>query len=228
MKKLFITTALVLSLTFTGIAQASAASARTVQAVAYVNVHASDSTSSKVIGQLKPNQTVTYIGGNQYWTAILFNGKQAYVSALPKYTKINGAAPATPAPVKPAVSSIIAFGEQFMGAPYAFSNTVIKGDQFVQGDCSGFTKFVFGHFGIKLSAGSKNQALNGTFVSRDQLQAGDLIFTDTNRDGVINHVSIYMGNDQLLHTYKVGVGVTITKFSGSIYDRTYVTARRVL
>ncbi|MBN2981765.1 C40 family peptidase [Cohnella algarum] len=40
----------------------------------------------------------------------------------------------------------------------------------------------------------------GTYVPKDQLQKGDLVFSDTNRDGVINHIAIYMGDDQLLHT----------------------------
>ncbi len=59
-------------------------------------------------------------------------------------------------------------------------------------------------------------------------EAGDLIFSDTNRDGVINHVSLYIGDGKILHTYRVGIGVTISEFEGSTWDKTYVTARRVI
>ncbi|KRE33458.1 C40 family peptidase [Paenibacillus sp. Soil724D2] len=123
---------------------------------------------------------------------------------------------------------IVSYGKQYMGLPYAFNATKIVDGQLIQADCSGYIRFVYGHFGIKLPYGSKNIAKAGQYVPRSELRAGDLVFTDTNKDGVINHISIYIGNDQLLHTYKKGIGVTITKFSGSVYSRTYVTARRVL
>ncbi|WP_424768382.1 C40 family peptidase [Paenibacillus sp. sgz302251] len=121
--------------------------------------------------------------------------------------------------------NIIATGKQFLGVSYKFG---AKSGQTSAFDCSSFTQFVFMQNGISIPRSSRQQSNVGTFVPRDQLQAGDLIFSDTNRDGVINHVSIYMGNGQLLHTYRVGIGVTISKFSGSTWDRTYVTARRVL
>ncbi|WP_369417974.1 C40 family peptidase [Cohnella mopanensis] len=121
--------------------------------------------------------------------------------------------------------NIITTGKQFIGVPYQFG---AKSNVTSSFDCSSFTQYVYKQNGITLPRSSKQQSQVGTFVPRDQLQPGDLIFTDTNKDGVINHVSIYIGNDQLLHTYRVGIGVTISKFSGSAWDRTYVTARRVL
>ncbi|WP_239616521.1 C40 family peptidase [Cohnella mopanensis] len=121
--------------------------------------------------------------------------------------------------------NVIATGKQFLGVPYQFGAKSNKTSSF---DCSSFTQYVFKQNGISIPRSSRQQANVGTFVPRDQLQPGDLIFSDTNRDGVINHVSIYIGNGQLLHTYRVGIGVTISKFAGSTWDRTYVTARRVL
>lgn len=121
--------------------------------------------------------------------------------------------------------SVIATGKTFIGVPYKFGAPSNKTTAF---DCSSFTQYVFKQNGISIPRSSKQQSKVGTFVPRDQLQPGDLVFSDTNRDGVINHVSIYIGNDQLLHTYRVGIGVTVSKFKGSTWDRTYVTARRVL
>ncbi|MGQ5396021.1 MULTISPECIES: hypothetical protein [unclassified Paenibacillus] len=37
-----------------------------------------------------------------------------------------------------------------------------------------------------------------------------------------------MGNNQILHTYRVGIGVTISNYAGSTWDKTFVTARRVI
>lgn len=120
---------------------------------------------------------------------------------------------------------IIATGKTFLGTPYHFGAESGRTDQF---DCSSFTQYVFQKHGIKLPRTSRDQATVGVKVSKNNLQPGDLVFSDTNRDGNINHVSIYMGKDKLLHTYKVGVGVTISDFSGSTWDKTFVTARRVI
>lgn len=121
--------------------------------------------------------------------------------------------------------NVIATGKQFLGVPYQFGASSNRTNAF---DCSSFTQHVFKQNGISIPRSSKQQSKAGNFVPRAQLQPGDLVFSDTNRDGVINHVSLYIGNGQLLHTYRVGIGVTISKFAGSTWDRTYVTARRVL
>jgi hypothetical protein len=122
-------------------------------------------------------------------------------------------------------NSVIELGKQYLGVPYEFGAKTGDTNSF---DCSSFTQYVFQQNGISIPRSSIEQSSAGTFVSKNELQAGDLVFSDTNQDGTINHVSIYIGNGQLLHTYKVGVGVTISSFSGSSWDRTYVTARRLL
>lgn len=120
---------------------------------------------------------------------------------------------------------VIATGKQFLGVPYHFGAPTGRTDEF---DCSSFTQYVFKQNGINLPRSSRQQSTLGARVSKDQLQPGDLVFSDTNHDGVINHVSIYIGNGQLLHTYRVGIGVTISDFAGSAWDRSFVTARRVI
>ncbi|MET3849140.1 C40 family peptidase [Paenibacillus sp. OAE614] len=121
--------------------------------------------------------------------------------------------------------SVIKTGKQFLGVRYQFGAPTGRTNEF---DCSSFTQYIFKQNGINLPRSSRQQSQVGTPVSKDQLQPGDLVFSDTNRDGVINHVSIYMGNGQLLHTYRVGIGVTISNFAGSAWDRTFVSARRVI
>ncbi|WP_020619438.1 C40 family peptidase [Paenibacillus daejeonensis] len=123
------------------------------------------------------------------------------------------------------VNAIIQTGKQLSGTRYVFGASSGSTRAF---DCSSFTQYVFGKHGVKLPRSSRQQAKSGSYVAKSKLQPGDLVFSDTNRDGVINHVSIYIGNDQLLHTYRAGIGVTVSKFSGSSWDKTYVTARRVL
>ncbi|MFB9275031.1 C40 family peptidase [Cohnella cellulosilytica] len=120
---------------------------------------------------------------------------------------------------------VIAAGKKFMGVRYLYGAESNRTDAF---DCSSFTQYIFKQSGIELPRSSKQQSQAGVYVARSQLQPGDLIFSDTNRDGEINHVSLYIGDGKLLHTYRVGIGVTISDFEGSTWDKTYVTARRVI
>ncbi len=120
---------------------------------------------------------------------------------------------------------VIAVGKKFMGVRYLYGAESDRTDAF---DCSSFTQYVFNQNGISIPRSSRQQAQVGVYVPKSQLQAGDLIFSDTNRDGVINHVSLYIGDGKILHTYRVGIGVTISEFEGSTWDKTYVTARRVI
>nr|WP_225442873.1 C40 family peptidase [Paenibacillus lycopersici] len=120
---------------------------------------------------------------------------------------------------------ITATGEKYMGVPYKFGAKAGITSAF---DCSSFIQYIFKKNGISLPRSSKQQSKVGVKVSKSNLKAGDLVFSDTNGDGVINHVSLYIGNGKLLHTYRVGIGVTISTFKGSTWDRKFVTARRVL
>ncbi|MFD2614288.1 C40 family peptidase [Paenibacillus gansuensis] len=135
------------------------------------------------------------------------------------------AAHASAATASVTADNIIATGKQFLGTPYKFGAESMSTSSF---DCSSFIQYVFMQNGIDLPRSSREQSKAGVHVSKNALQPGDLVFSDTDQDGELNHVSIYIGNDQLLHTYRVGIGVTVSQFSGSTWDNTYVTARRVL
>lgn|GEM_PF-231431 len=121
--------------------------------------------------------------------------------------------------------NVIAAGKKFMGVRYLYGAESDRTDAF---DCSSLTQYIYKQNGISIPRSSRQQAQAGVYVPKSQLQPGDLIFSDTNRDGVINHVSLYIGDGKVLHTYRVGIGVTISDFEGSTWDNTYVTARRVI
>lgn len=102
-------------------------------------------------------------------------------------------------------------------------------------DCSGFTSYVFGQFGIKLSRSSGDQSQDGTKVKKEDLIPGDLVFFDTNsnvNDGTISHVGIYLGDDVFVHaasgTKNKAGQVMKNKLSEKYYVNSYVTAARVL
>ncbi|MBB6733151.1 C40 family peptidase [Cohnella zeiphila] len=95
-------------------------------------------------------------------------------------------------------------------------------------DCSSFTKYVFGKYGVSLKWGTKYQSKEGTYVSKSNLKKGDLIFFSTGTKGVIGHVGIYIGNGKFIHN-TIGSswnGILISNLSS--YTSRYITARRVL
>ena len=63
----------------------------------------------------------------------------------------------------------------------------------------------------------------GVYVSRDQLQPGDLVFFDG-----LGHVGIYIGGGQFVHAPHTGDVVKISNLSDGWYAATYVGARRIL
>jgi peptidoglycan endopeptidase LytE len=67
----------------------------------------------------------------------------------------------------------------------------------------------------------------GTAVSSKALQKGDLVFFDTNNDGVINHVGIYAGNGQMLNA-STSKGVSYANINNSYWGPSFVKAVRVL
>ncbi|MDR6882810.1 C40 family peptidase [Bacillus sp. 3255] len=122
-------------------------------------------------------------------------------------------------------SSVISIGKNYLGRPYQFG---AKAGQTRTFDCSSFTQYVFKRVGVSLPRASKNQAHVGSYVSRSNLRTGDLVFFSIpGKPGVINHVAIYMGNGNLLHTYGAG-GVRITNIHSGTWSSRYMTARRVL
>lgn len=84
-------------------------------------------------------------------------------------------------------------------------------------DCSGFTEYVYEHAaGIDISRTTYTQIGVGQPVTKDQLQAGDLVFPHA------GHVGIYVGNGQMIHAPQTGDVVKV----GPVYN--FYAARRIL
>jgi cell wall-associated NlpC family hydrolase len=113
---------------------------------------------------------------------------------------------------------IVVFARHYLGARYSYGGTS-PGSGF---DCSGFTRFVYAHFGITLPHYSFAQFGLGRRVSRAGLRPGDLVFFDG-----LGHVGIYIGGGRFIHAPHTGTRVSIESMSGW-YGSRYDGARRVL
>ena len=96
-------------------------------------------------------------------------------------------------------SDIISYAKNFIGVPYVFGGSSPRGF-----DCSGLVQYVYKHFGINISRTTKTQINEGIEVGRNQLQLGDLVFPSS------GHVTLYVGNGQILHAPQPGECVKIS------------------
>lgn len=121
-------------------------------------------------------------------------------------------------------SEIVQFAKQYLGYSY-----VSGGSSPSTGfDCSGFTTYVYKHFGISLSRTSSAQASNGTAVSKSDLQPGDLLIFNNSSNSSVGHVGIYIGGNTFIHAANSSKGVITTSLSDSYYSKRYVAARRII
>ncbi|WP_256757481.1 C40 family peptidase [Cohnella sp. WQ 127256] len=120
---------------------------------------------------------------------------------------------------------IITLGKKYIGVKYRFGAPSGSTSAF---DCSSFTQYIYGKYGVKLPRVSSTQATKGYKVAKANLKKGDLVFFKVARTGnKIGHVGVYVGNNKMLHTYGAP-GVTYSSINSSYWKSHYVTARRVL
>lgn len=114
-------------------------------------------------------------------------------------------------------NSIVAYASNFIGTPYVYG---ANGP--TSFDCSGFTKYVFAHFGVGLNRVAGDQASQGSSISQGNLAPGDLVFFGGSMSSV-NHVGIYVGNGCYIHSPHTGDSVKISPMG----QNNFVGAKRV-
>ncbi len=120
--------------------------------------------------------------------------------------------------------AVVAYAKQYLGYKYvAGGASPSKGF-----DCSGFTQYIYKHFGINLNRVSRDQSKNGVSVEKANLQQGDILLFRGSSGSAIGHVGIYIGGGKFIHAENPSTDVCITSLSSSYYSTRYVGARRVI
>lgn len=117
--------------------------------------------------------------------------------------------------------ALVEEAKKYLGIPYVWGGTTTKGF-----DCSGLMQYVFRQKGISISRTSREQFANdGVFVTKAELQPGDLVFFQKN--GVIHHVGMYVGGGMMLHAPRTGQNVQIASMETDYYQNEYAGAKRI-
>lgn len=120
------------------------------------------------------------------------------------------------------ISNILSTAKSYLGVRYQWGGSTPE----TGFDCSGFVAYVFKQNGIILPRVSRDQYKEGSWVSFENLQPGDLVFFSFAGNGVVDHDGIYLGGGQFINASS-SKGVTIYTM-GPYWKSVYVGARRVL
>lgn len=210
-----------------------------------VNIRSGPGTSYTAVARGNAGDKAYVIGFNRQWYKVIYGDKIGYIRSdylqlteIPyenkdstkapiffidgKSTGITPSANALSVGGSSTASKIVATAKQYIGVPYVWGGSSPSGF-----DCSGFTRYVFNKHGVALPRTTDQQYKVGSYVSRSNLKAGDLVFLqNTYREG-ISHVGIYIGDGKMIHASS-SKGIVISDLSSSYYTKHYYGARRVL
>lgn len=120
-------------------------------------------------------------------------------------------------------SDLYSAAQGWLHTPYRYGGTNRKGI-----DCSALTRNIYRKvYGIELPRTVDGQIDLGQFVRLSGLNPGDLLFFRNSRGGPVDHVGIYLGDQQFVHA-SVQRGVIISEISDQYYQSNFVTARRIV
>lgn len=164
-------------------------------------VASSSSTASTTTGTSSTNNTTS--------SSAVSSSSQATQSSTAATSSSSAATSSSTSTTTSSVSasSIVSYAEQLatMGIPYVSGGTSLSGF-----DCSGFTQYVYAHFGISIPRTSEAQSAIGTYESVSAAQPGDLLFWGGR--GSAWHVGIYVGGTSYVAAPTTGETVSLKSF----------------
>jgi len=111
--------------------------------------------------------------------------------------------------------------DEWIGTPHRIGGTDRKGI-----DCSALVRHLYRKvFNVNLPRTTKDQVRTGMFVTKKDLQAGDLVFFRP--DFKERHVGVYLGNNRFVHASS-SHGVIISSMDSEYWQKCYWQSRRIL
>lgn len=207
-----------------------------------VYVRKEASTSAGIVTTLIRNTDVTVVGESGDWYKVTYKDYSGYIykellsdkktgetnrssANRESATTVSSVTTETTTKETSKGQEIVEYAKQYLGCPYVYGGS---GD--TSFDCSGFTMYVYKKFGYTLSHSAIAQSKVGTYVAKEDLQAGDLVFfLDYETMDGIGHCGIYIGNGEFIHASSgSGYCVKISNLLTGSYNKRYATARRLI
>ena len=201
-----------------------------------VNIRARPTTTSDPVAYCSENTIVTVIGINSGWYKVVHEGHTGYVRSdlmtiiegTRSSSSTSGSTSGSTAYVAPPVNltqgeKIVQFALSFLGTKYVWGGTSPEGF-----DCSGFVNYTYSHFGYSLTRVADSQYRNdGVLVEKADLQPGDILCFSS--DGsYVNHVGIYIGNNEFVHSSSSSTGVVVGRLDSAYYTRVFLAGKRIV
>lgn len=207
-----------------------------------VYVRKEPSTSARIVTTLIRNTDVTVVGESGDWYKVTYKDYSGYIykellsdkkteetnrssANRESATTVSSVTTENTTEETSKGQEIVEYAKQYLGCPYVYGGS---GDKSF--DCSGFTMYVYKKFGYTLSHSAIAQSKVGTYVAKEDLQAGDLVFfLDYETMDGIGHCGIYIGNGEFIHASSgSGYCVKISNLLTGSYNTRYATARRLI
>lgn len=225
---------------------------KTMYAKDYINIRKEPNTSSDKLMLVSPNTALKVIGETGDWYKVNTSEGEAYVSKellsdkkvtvtnrgdidRTKETTTSSSKEECDNSTDTNTSEIVSYAKKFLGIPYVYGGASPSGF-----DCSGFTMYVYKHFGISMAHGAQSQSRLGKKVTADKsskssllknLQPGDIVFfLDYETMDEIGHCGIYIGDGNFIHASS-GSGYCVkinSLLPGEYYNTRYCAARRII
>ena len=155
--------------------------------------------------------------------AVLSDGSEVY--SLPVDFKYKSKAPLANEEYiaeNPIAGNLIDTADDYLGVPYVWGGTSPSGF-----DCSGLVQYVCSLNGISIPRVADDQLHGpGTYVSRAQLEPGDLVFFGSG--DYASHVGMYVGDGMMIHAPHTGDVVRYTSIDSSYYQSRFLGGKRVI
>ena len=93
-------------------------------------------------------------------------------------------------------------------------------------DCSGYTRNVYKHFGIKIARSSLDQSKQSAFLDVNNIKKGNLIFFSMNNN-TVSHVGIFLGNGKFIHSPGRGKYVRIDSLTNNYWKQSFIAGGKI-
>lgn len=185
---------------------------------------------SRVYRSIPKGTTLTVLDKpNSYYVKVRYSGQTGYISTnYIRYVSGSSGSTGSSSSSQSKADDIIATAKYLINRAEYDYGTRDRVNQIF--DCSSFTEYVFEKHGIELKWGTRYQKYAGSYVSKGNLQKGDLVFFSLGSSNAIAHVGIYISNGNFIHILERSSGsdVYIANLNKGYWEDHYVTARRVI